>query len=102
PRHVHARAAASRPGEGGEALPRRPAEAERAAVGAAVHGARRRKRLHVVAQVAGRGEKRRLAILVAAVPGYRVESRERRLQLLAILTGQREGGDADGRRELRD
>ena len=84
PRDVHVRAAPRRPGEAGDALPRRAAQAEHAAAGARLHRVRRRERLHVMAQIAGRRQERRLAVLVAAVAGNRVQRRERRLQLLAI------------------
>src|SRR5262249_3324933 len=92
-RYVDARAAPRRTGETGEALPRRAAQAKHAPVGAAAHRVRRWERLHVMTQVPGGREKRRLAVLVAAVAGNRMERRERCFQLLAIPGGQREGKD---------
>src|SRR6185503_8742774 len=83
-------AAADRAAVAGHRLPRRAALA--AAVGRDFVG--RRKFLDVVAQVARRGEERRLAIFVAAVAGDSFEGGLRQRDRAPVVVVEPEGKDA--------
>jgi hypothetical protein len=86
---------ANRSRKASDAFPGGPAQAEYPTAVAGHCLIRRGHRVEVMAQIAGRREERRLAVLVAAITGNRLQRGQRRPDLRTIIIGQRQRKEAE-------